>query len=235
MTGVLAARYAYGVFCDDDNWLLPDYLQQVVDTLDTHPTVGAVGGGSVPAVEADAPTWFYRHCASYAVGAQADGPGDVTHRCYLWGAGLGFRMKVLKAVYASGRDPLVVDRQGSNLTSGGDGEICCWFIFAGYRLWYEDRLTFVHFIPAARLTPAYFERMRAGFRASGFGTYRSYVIWKYGLFDDPARYRHGGLVYLKAKVRALISLLTAGASLARVREFERLCRLAGRAYTTPMV
>lgn len=222
--GVLAAQYAYGVFCDDDNWLAPNYLQCVVDLLDGKPEIGAVGGSSVPAFEMPAPPWFFNHSGSYAVGAQALQSGDVTYRCFLWGAGLGFRLSFLREVYASGRDPLVVDRQGGNLTSGGDGEICCWFIFAGYRLWYDDRLMFTHFIPSGRLTDEYIARMREGFGSSGFRTYRSYVIWKYGLLGDPRGHHYAGLMRVVKKARALMTMAASGIDLRRVREFERLCR-----------
>jgi hypothetical protein len=40
---------------------------------------------------------------------------------------------------------LISDRRGEEI-SGGDSEICEWFRIAGYKLWYDERLFFTHFI-----------------------------------------------------------------------------------------
>lgn len=160
-TGVMSARYAYGLFCDDDNWLGPDYLDTVYKVLSSDATIGAVGGSSVPASELQLPAWFFNRATSFAVGVQSFHEGDCTSRGFLWGAGLGVRLSNLKDIYRAGVVPLNVGRSGKNLSSGDDYELCQWFIFSGLRLVYSSTLSFTHFFPAERLSREYLDRFSA--------------------------------------------------------------------------
>lgn len=225
MRGVHEASYEYGIFCDDDNWLTADYLSRVWTLLRSDREIGIVGGCSVPVSDRVLPPVFYARSRAYAVGAQADTTGDVTHRGYVWGAGMGFRMSLLKRVFGAGREPLMVDRRGGQLSSGGDGEICSWYIFAGYRLWYDERLTFHHFIPGSRLTNDYYERMVAGFsNSTAWRAYRGYITLKYGLFRRPATARFPRMTVAREKVRALRNVVSSVAFLPKVIEYERIVR-----------
>jgi glycosyltransferase involved in cell wall biosynthesis len=155
--GVLNAMYNYGVFCDDDNWLANDYLQRVIDVFNCNPSIGVIGGASTPVLQQDPPPWFYSKCSFYAVGIQGEKTGDITQRHFLWGAGMAFRLDVLRSIYLADVNPLLSDREKKVLSYGGDGEICVWFILLGYRLFYDSELLFQHFIPKARLTHEYYE------------------------------------------------------------------------------
>ena len=44
--GILQSRYEYILFCDDDNWLDPRYLQLAVEIMDDKPDIGALGGAA---------------------------------------------------------------------------------------------------------------------------------------------------------------------------------------------
>ncbi|NJN12887.1 MAG: glycosyltransferase family 2 protein [Richelia sp. RM1_1_1] len=47
--GVKNARYSYSVFCDDDNWLAPDYLSKVFQIFKkSNKKIGVIGGASTP-------------------------------------------------------------------------------------------------------------------------------------------------------------------------------------------
>ena len=200
--GVMTAQYEYGIFCDDDNWLNEDYLKQVVDLFESNPEAGTLGGASVPVSDAEFPPWFYSKAGSFAVGTQADRNGDITARGYVWGAGMAFRTAVLKNIYEAGIMPLVSGRRGNILTSGDDGEINAWFIFAGYRVFYSDRLEFKHYMPTERLTDDYFHKFFEIIYPSDWATYSHYLTVKYMIFNKGS----GAKEALRGMMKMIFSL-----------------------------
>ena len=221
--GVKNARYSYSVFCDDDNWLAPDYLSKVFQIFENNKKIGVIGGASTPVFDDDAsvPPWFYTNCNAYAVGIQGQVTGDITYRGYIWGAGMGFRTYVLKAIFGSGVDPLISDRKGELLTSGGDGEICTWYIFAGYSLWYDETLIFQHYIPKSRLNYSYYQKLLTGFKIDKiWPIYRNYIILKYGIFNDPRSKKFPLIFILVRKMLALFVLLRYVSSISLIRKTE---------------
>ncbi|NJO63953.1 MAG: glycosyltransferase family 2 protein [Richelia sp. RM2_1_2] len=222
--GAKQARYSYGVFCDDDNWLAPDYLSKVFQIFENNKKIGVIGGVSTPAFDDDAniPPWFYTNCNAYAVGTQAQATGEITYRGYVWGAGMGFRTYLLKEIFGSGIEPIISDRKGELLTSGGDGEICIWYIFAGYRLWYDETLTFKHYIPKVRLNYSYYEKLLAGFKVDKkWPVYHNYIILKYGLFNDPRRKKFPLIFILVRKIFAILVLLRNINTISLIRKIEK--------------
>jgi cellulose synthase/poly-beta-1,6-N-acetylglucosamine synthase-like glycosyltransferase len=165
--GISEAQHEYVVFCDDDNWLDADYLQQAVEIIDSEPEIGALGGICRAASDAEIPAWFWSYAHEYAVGAQALESGDITSRRLLWGAGMVLRRSAIQHIMAEGVRTLLTDRRGTELTTGGDSEICKWLILAGYRLWYDERLKLTHFIRPDRLTKEHCQRLRAANDAAG--------------------------------------------------------------------
>ena len=118
--------------------------------------------------EAPLPSWFPAASYSYAVGAQGAEAGDITDtRGYLWGAGLTVRAEALRGLLRNGFASRLRDRQGTELSSGGDTELCFALRLAGWRLWYDPGLRLRHYLPASRLTWEQARRLNAGFgRAS---------------------------------------------------------------------
>ena len=167
-TGVLEAQGDFILFCDDDNWLSPDYAAVSFDVLSGNAKIGAVGGASHPVFEGQGgvPVWFWGAAPSFAVGAQALRSGDISHRGYLWGAGLVIRGDFLRQVYRSKIEPVLVGRQGSVSLSGDDSEICAWYLLAGYKLYYTEMLRLQHYLPRGRQTVGYFESIVAGHKAA---------------------------------------------------------------------
>ena len=90
--GFAEARYGIVSFIDDDNWVAPDWVERVTETMETDPVVGACGGCNEARVEVPAHDWFERYRWSYAVGPQGRFPdaGD-SDAPSLWGAGLSVR------------------------------------------------------------------------------------------------------------------------------------------------
>lgn len=161
--GFKESQYELVCFVDDDNWVCPDWIEVVAATMLKHPEVGACGGFIDSVCEAAPPWWFERYKSSYA--PEAQGPpegGDVTHQRFLMGAGLTIRKSAWEQIMNDGFNFLLVDRQGTQLTAGGDHEICHAICLAGWRLWYEPRLRLWHYLPAARLNWSLLRRQARG-------------------------------------------------------------------------
>jgi glycosyltransferase involved in cell wall biosynthesis len=180
-TGVEHSKFEYGIFCDDDNWLYPNYLTKAAEVFQKCSNVGLVGGASCAESDVKLPVFFYKYAGSYAVGIQSSFSGDVTFRKFLWGAGLCFRVDLLKKLYNS-INPVVIGRKGDLLSSGEDGEICAWHIFAGLRLYYFKELRFDHYIERKRLTDSYYERFIGESYPSFWINYSRYLTVRYCLF-----------------------------------------------------
>lgn len=178
--GVASANYEYIIFCDDDNWLEENYCKTVFEILDTYKNIGAVGGQSTAITDHPngLPDWFENAKFAYAVGKQASISGDISNRMYLWGSGLGFRKTVYQKVYST-LPSLLSDRNGKELSSGGDSECCIRFLLLGYQLYYDERLEFVHFIPSEKLTPLFYEKLEQSFEVAHIVLY--YYRLKYSI------------------------------------------------------
>ncbi len=164
--GLLIARGDLVIFCDDDNWPDKDYLERVWEIFQNNQKIGALGGQSEAAMDIEEPIWFKNHMQSYAVGIQNHNSGDVTDRRYLWGACIAIRRDILLALYENGFTPLCTGRKGNEILAGDDSEICRLIILLGWRLWYDERLRFKHYIPKERLTLNYLENLYIGFNKS---------------------------------------------------------------------
>ena len=166
--GLLEARHEIVSFVDDDNRVCETWVSRAAEILTQRPEVGACGGENLPDAEAPLPSWFPAASYSYAVGAQGAEAGDITDtRGYLWGAGLTVRAEALRGLLRNGFASRLRDRQGTELSSGGDTELCFALRLAGWRLWYDPGLRLRHYLPASRLTWEQARRLNAGFgRAS---------------------------------------------------------------------
>lgn len=161
-TGAEAARYQYICYCDDDNWLCEDYLQTSIQVMDSDPKIGVLAGQGIAASDVEIPNWFYSYYRSFACGVLALESGEVSDRKYVWGAGMVLRRKVYLALFEAGFSHCTLDREGTKLTSGGDNELCYWHLLVGFKLWYDERLVFNHYMPANRLTKEYLTALTEG-------------------------------------------------------------------------
>jgi GT2 family glycosyltransferase len=172
--GVHAARHEIVCFVDDDNSIGSNWGQDLREVFMAHPDVGAVGGLGRPIFEGAEPPWFSSVQWAYAVGPQAPRSGEVPPaRGYLYGAGLAIRRAAFLDLERTGFRPLLTGRRGSELSSGEDSELCFALGLAGWRLWYDERLVFEHFMPAARLNTAYAAHLvdRIGFATACLDAY----------------------------------------------------------------
>lgn len=156
------AQGAVVVFVDDDNFLRPDYLAVTAQFFSEHPQAGAAGGRSLGVYETPPPAWL-RTAADYlAIADHGDQPFKLNEPGWWAPAGAGMAVRRDLAMQAFSRPMLLSDRRGKALSSGGDTEICYRICRQGYELWYVPELVLEHYMPAARLDPAYLLRLTRG-------------------------------------------------------------------------
>lgn len=161
--GLQLAKYDFCIFCDDDNWLQRDYVRISFETMKRDNLIGVLGGRGEALCEIAPPTWFEKNKKSYAVGCQAVNEGDIT-KSYgvVYGAGSVINKKIYFSIINRGFKSFLIDRKGLELSTGHDYEICYSMALSGYKIYYNPKLSFKHFIPKERLTRAYLLKLKKG-------------------------------------------------------------------------
>lgn len=200
--GLHAARYQVIVFCDDDNRLAGNYLENSFILLQNNLNIGAAGGTIEGITDDEFPAWWPQYAHAYAVGRQGEASGDISSLRYLWGAGLVVRKNILETVLDDGFPLLLSDRKGNVLSSGGDSEICARIVLMGYRLWFDDTLQLDHYIHGEKLTETYRKRLYEGHDAAAviLEKYRRLIIEK----------KLSGIARLKRFISLALSLIFQG-------------------------
>lgn len=172
--GMQAANYGLFLWCDDDNWLCRNYVQTAFDIMKNHKDIGALGGWCDAAFEGEKPEWFDAQSRYFAVSKQGKQSGDITSKkgC-LYGAGMVLRKTHWRRLKELGFQHLLSDRVGNTLSSGGDTEYCYALRLLGYKIWYDDRLYFKHYMTQGRMELEYVSRMRRAMASSNF------ILWPY--------------------------------------------------------
>ena len=174
--GFDTAKYEYIVLCDDDNWLDENFVQTTYDIMSSNDQIGILGGPNEALCELEPPDWFKWFQQGYAAGQQADLntgkvlEGNITwKRGFVWGAGMIVRRTALKELYAKGFKSIMSDRKGTQLSSGGDSELCFALVLSGWQVWYDSRLKLKHCMPAGRVSWDYLIRLFQGFGITSVG------------------------------------------------------------------
>lgn len=172
--GMQMAKYDLFLWCDDDNWLCDTYVQTAFDIMETHPDIGALGGWCEAAFETEKPKWFDAQAKYFAVSKQGKRSGDITSKkgC-LYGAGMVIRKSHWLELKKLGFKHLLSDRVGKKLSSGGDTEYCYALRLLGYKMWFDERLYFKHFMSQGRLSLRYLSRLRKA------RTHSNFILWPY--------------------------------------------------------
>lgn len=159
--GVREATGEWVAMIDDDCLVAQDWIQRAVDAIVRHPRCGALGGRVML-------TWQEGACPiPDDVGwtlARQDHP-DERQVASLAGAGMALRRQ---ALIETGwiEAPLLEDRIGRRLVSGGDAEIAARIRQAGWELWFTPTCRIEHLIPAERTTRHYLRRLARGLGVS---------------------------------------------------------------------
>lgn len=170
MPGLTAARLRgarettapWIAFVDDDNFLEPSWLEAISRAIWMHGDAGGIGGKVILDWEATPPRYLTEFDFCFA--AQNHGDADCIVDS-LAGAGM---VLCRKALVDSGwlDQPLVADRVGAKLTSGGDVEMAQRVRSAGYDLWVVPDAVLRHRIPVSRMTRRYLFRINRELGAS---------------------------------------------------------------------
>ncbi len=164
LKGLQEVKYRWLLFCDDDNHLFPDYLEQAWSILNNNENIGVLGGIGIPLFEDQKPDWFDTYSKSFAVGPQSktDGKITISDKKQLYSAGSFFRKEVLIKYYDNGFTTIMKGPSGKELTRGEDTEWCFMIQLAGFDLWYSSSLKFYHYMSKERMTWAYYLKLKTG-------------------------------------------------------------------------
>src|SRR5690606_4178420 len=100
----------------------------------------------------------------------------------LYGAGMVLRKSHWLELKQRGFVHLLTCRKGTSLSSGGDTEYSYALRLLGYKIWYDERLYFTHYMTSGRLHLEYLSRLRKAINESDF------VLWAYlDLLKDSPR------------------------------------------------
>jgi len=142
-------------FIDDDNFPEPSWLATIARAIERHGDAGGMGGKVLLDWETPPPAYLKEFGFCYA--AQDHGAADCVVDS-LAGAGMVLsRRALLESGWLD--QPLVADRVGAKLTSGGDVEMVQRVRATGYDLWFISNAMLRHRIPAWRMTRRYLFRV----------------------------------------------------------------------------
>lgn len=144
LRGVRETNAPWVAFVDDDNLLEPGWLAAIGRAIRAHPEAGGVGGRVV--LDWEVPPPVYLREFGFCFAAQDAGEADRAVDS-LTGAGMVLRRSALAECGWLDR-PLLADRVGETLVSGGDVEIAQRVRAAGYALWFAADAVLRHRIPA---------------------------------------------------------------------------------------
>lgn len=162
LRGVLSSTEDWVAFVDDDCILDIDWVANAATFAASHPDIGGFGGRVTLEWE-EAPPEYVDHFR-YCFAEQELGTDERSVHC-LVGAGLVVNRVVL-ARTGWIESPLLDDRTGRRLVSGGDVELAL-RLGAHHELRYEPACRLRHRIPMRRVERLYLARLNHGLGSSG--------------------------------------------------------------------
>lgn len=172
--GVNESKYRYMLYCDDDNWLSEDYVSTAYSTIVKDSQIAAVGGKGFMEYEVgfEVPNWMKEYEHNFGTGAQGEKDGDTTNvKGCLYTAGTIIDLQWLDKLYALGFESTLQGRDGKTLVAGEDTELMYALRLVGGKLYYNSKMTFKHYMPAARINWEYLKKLWFGFGMADFVLY----------------------------------------------------------------
>ncbi len=160
--GVAETSGEWIAFVDDDNLLEPTWVAAMIGAIERAPNAGGFGGRVLLEWEIQPPAAVSEFGFCFAEQNLGDEPREV--EC-LVGAGMVLNREALNACGWTVR-PMLDDRIGASLVSGGDVEIAIRVRAAGYALRYEPGAVMQHLMPASRATRGYLLRINRSLGAT---------------------------------------------------------------------
>jgi glycosyltransferase involved in cell wall biosynthesis len=162
-TGFCESKAEYIVVCDDDNWLNSDFLKVADSTISEFGKEVILGSSSTPVfdkVDTEVPYFFYSNTSWFAVGSATIELQDITEsRGWVFGAGSVFPRTIIIALMEKNFKQKLSCRKGSQLSSGGDVELCLAASLLGYSIISQPLMRFKHYIPNSRLDLNYLKAL----------------------------------------------------------------------------
>lgn len=155
IAGIVAAKYTYIVFCDDDNHLFDNYLSCVFNHFESYPNIGAIGGEGIVTSDIEIPDWFSYFSNFYACFPQKNAK-------VLYGAGMSVRTDILRFILMHSQSFHLIGRSSGGLAGGDDHELCYLIKATGVGISYVPSLRFYHYMPPVRLTEMYLRKILYG-------------------------------------------------------------------------
>jgi glycosyltransferase involved in cell wall biosynthesis len=188
LKGIQEARFEIMLFCDQDNFLSENYLTIGMNIFKKDTKIAVLGGRGIAKSDIDLPPWFQEDQAYFAVGEQMPSSGIVNGKGNaVYGAGMFVRKSLFLDITNKGFKFFNMSRAGKNLSAGEDTEMCLAFHIAGYKIWYDYNLEFLHFIYAYKLNLEYLDKIKMGIACSRFVT-RFYLDYVYGHIPKVGKY-----------------------------------------------
>jgi len=173
--GLEEARADLAVLVDDDNVLSKDYLEIALNRLEEYPQVGALGGRvkleflEEPSFQMDTLHGLFAawdHGDTMLISNGIRPPGAIRNEYPPFApitAGLVLRRPTWEAWLAYlNTHPIMPDRCGGALSSGGDNDAVLAILESGWEVAYLPDIYLTNVIPPFRLTPNYLERLSYG-------------------------------------------------------------------------
>lgn len=170
-TGIEKATYRYILYCDDDNWLCPEYVATAYNIISSDQEIAAVGGkGNIQYAEGfTPPEWIIPYEINFGNGPQGKKDGDITYsKGCLYTAGAILDTVWLEKLYKKGFVSSLNGRDGKTLVAGEDTELTMALKLIGGKLYYSSAMHFQHYMPPARITWAYLKKLYYAFGYAGF-------------------------------------------------------------------
>lgn len=156
--GIAEAQGDYIVVIDDDETVVPEFLESYYRLFEESPDVAAAGGRILPEFVSTPPDWMSRYTERAIAGTLDLGmeQKEFPQGTFFGGGNHGFRREVV-ARYG-GFDPSL-GRTGSVLLAGEEKEFFLRLRAGGERIVYLPRAVIYHLIDGRRMTRAYFSRL----------------------------------------------------------------------------
>lgn len=170
-TGMLQSKYRYMLYCDDDNWLVSDYVSNAFRLISKDTNIAAIGGKGILEFEKGfkVPTWMDESNFSLGSGPQGKKDGDTSKdKGCLYTAGAIFDREWLSKLYESGFQTVLKGRDGKSLVGGEDTELTYALSLLGGKLHYYSQLEFTHFMPVNRINWKYLTNLSRGMGKSNY-------------------------------------------------------------------
>jgi glycosyltransferase involved in cell wall biosynthesis len=172
-----AASYSYILTVDDDNWLSTDYLVKAIELFNEDPEIDVLQGKNEAVFEKDPPEWAQTFNRYFIIGGPIEQSGYFPKNHFIvWGAGMIIKKRDWVFLRSMGFSSLTSKLPGK--AAGEDNELAIALLMLGKKIFYSEKLSYKHFMPAERME---WNKLKQNFETFG---YANYHLFLYALVID---------------------------------------------------